>query len=671
MPQLLVELFSEEIPARMQQGAARELERMAADRLDKAGLAADRLTAFAGPRRLTLVADGLPFRQNDVEEERKGPRAGAPEAAIAGFLRSTGLERAALIERDGVIYAPISRPGRPTAEVIAEMVPAIVGGFSWPKSMTWGAGALRWVRPLHRILCVFNGEVVPFVVDGLESGNLSEGHRFMGGGEPFTARNFDDYQAALEARFVVLDTVERKRRILEGASALCAQKGLTLVDDEGLLEEVAGMVEWPAPILGDMDPDFLTLPPEVIRTTMRTHQRYFAVRAVGEAHALVPHFITVANIEATDGGSLIAAGNARVLSARLADARFFWSEDLKQPLESRLERLRGVTFHAELGSMRQRVDRIEALARQVAAHVGSDPALAAEAARLAKADLATAMVGEFPELQGIMGSYYAAAEGREPQVVAAIRDHYRPQGPSEAPPSAPTTVAVAIADKLDMILAFFSIGQAPTGSRDPFALRRAALGVIRILLDNGLALPLGGLIAASPFPGEGVPDFFADRLKVLLRERGARYDLVDAVFALGDDDIVRVTRWIDALGTFLATDDGANLLAAYKRAGNILDAEAKKGPLPQGPSRLIGPDEERALYRSNTAVRRDVAEALEREDFPAAMVALASQRAPVDAFFSNVFVNSPEPSERDNRLRLLAEVRANMALVADFSRISG
>ncbi len=669
MPQLLLELFSEEIPARMQQGAARDLERATAERLAKASLTFDRLTAYVGPRRLTLVVDGVPVRQDDLKEERKGPRVGAPEAAVAGFLRATGLERTALIERDGVLYAPIARPGRPSAELIAEIVPAVVTGFSWPKSMTWGAGTLRWVRPLRRILCVFNGEIVPFVIDGLESGDLSEGHRFMGAPEPFPARNFDDYRGALEARFVVLDSVERKRRIREGAAALCAGKGLILVEDDGLLEEVAGMAEWPIPILGDMNPDFLSLPPEVIRTTMRVHQRYFAVRAAGEA--LAPHFITVANIEAPDGGSLIAAGNARVLSARLEDARFFWSEDLKLPLESRLERLGGVTFHAKLGSVRQRAERIEALARQVATYVGADPELAAAAGRLAKADLATAMVGEFPELQGIMGGYYAAAEGQAPQVATAIRDHYRPQGPSEEAPSAPTTVAVAIADKLDTILAFLSIGEAPTGSRDPFALRRAALGIIRTLLDNGLTVPLAKVMSSSPFPCEGVLDFFADRLKVLLRERGARHDLVDAVFALGDDDIVRVSRRIDALGGFLATDDGANLLAAYKRAGNILDAEAKKGALPQGPARLAGPDEEKALYRSNIAVHGDVAGALGREDFVAAMVALAGQRASVDAFFNNVFVNSPEPSERDNRLRLLAEVRTNMALVADFSRISG
>jgi glycyl-tRNA synthetase beta chain len=444
------------------------------------------------------------------------------------------------------------------------------------------------------------------------------------------------------------------------------------VEDDGLLEEVAGMAEWPTPILGDMNADFLSLPPEVIRTSMRTHQRYFAVRALGEeTGALAPYFISVANIEAPDGGSLIAAGNARVLSARLEDARFFWSEDLKQPLEIRLERLAGVTFHADLGNMRERAERIEILARQIAPYVGADSELAAAAGRLAKADLATAMVNEFPELQGIMGGYYAAAEGQDPELAAAIRDHYRPQGPSEESPRSPATVAVAVADKLDMILAFFSIGQAPTGSRDPFALRRAALGVIRILLDNGLRLPLGEVMAVSPFSGEGVLEFFADRLKVLLRERGARHDLVDAVFALGDDDLVRVTRRIEALGTFLATDDGENLLSAYKRAGNILDAESRKGALPEGPSSLSGPSEEQALYRSNADVRAKVINALEREDFDAAMVALASQRASVDSFFNNVFVNSPEPSERDNRLRLLAEVRGNMALIADFSRISG
>jgi glycyl-tRNA synthetase beta chain len=672
MPQLLLELFSEEIPARMQTGAARELERTASERLSKAELTYDGLATFAGPRRLTLVVYGLTERQEDREEERKGPRAGAPEAAIAGFLRSTGLERSALIERDGILYAKIVRPGRRVSEVIAEMAPAIIAGFTWPKSMTWGAGTLRWVRPLHHILCVFNGEVVPFTIDGIESGDLSEGHRFMGSAEPFRARNFDGYRSALEAHFVVLEVERRKRRILDGASALCARRGLVLVEDDGLLEEVAGMAEWPTPLLGDMDPGFLTLPPEVIRTTMRTHQRYFAVRSAGEAGALAPHFIAVANIEADDGGALIATGNARVLAARLEDARFFWAEDLKRPLESRLERLKGVTFHAQLGSMYQRAERIGALARQIAPVVGADPDLAAAAGRLAKADLATAMVGEFPELQGIMGGYYAAAESQDARVAEAIRDHYRPQGPSEAAPTAPVTMAVALADKMDTILAFFSIGEAPTGSRDPFALRRAGLGVIRIVLENRLRAPLGQMIEASPYPGEGVADFFADRLKVLLRERGARHDLVDAVFALGDDDLTRVVARIEALAGFLAHEDGADLLAAYKRAGNILKAEARKQPLPDGePIRPAAPAEEAALFDALRESRPGLETALAAEDYTAALEALASLRRPLDAFFDGVLVNSAVASERDNRLRLLGQVRETMGRAADFSRVSG
>jgi glycyl-tRNA synthetase beta chain len=672
MPQLLLELFSEEIPARMQGGAARELERAAAEWLSKAALTYKELITFAGPRRLTLVVDGLPERQEDREEERKGPRAGAPEPAIAGFLRTAGLERSALIERDGILYARIARPGRPTSDVIAEMAPAIVAGFSWPKSMTWGSGTLRWVRPLHRILCVFNGEVVPFSIGGLESDDLSEGHRFMGPAKPFRARDFDGYRSALEAHFVILELERRKRRILDGASALCARKGLILVEDDGLLDEVAGMAEWPTPLLGDMDPAFLTLPPEVIRTSMRTHQRYFAVRTAGEAEVLAPHFIAVANIEAGDGGALITTGNARVLAARLEDARFFWAEDLKRPLESRLERLKGVTFHAKLGSMSERAERIETLARQIAPAVGADPNLAAAAGRLAKADLATAMVGEFPELQGIMGGYYAGAEGQDARVAEAIRDHYRPQGPSEATPTAPVTVAVALADKMDTILAFFSIGEAPTGSRDPFALRRAGLGVIRIILENRLRLPLGLVIEASPYPGQGVSGFFAERLKVLLRERGARHDLVDAVFALGDDDLTRVVARIDTLAAFLASEDGADLLAAYKRAGNILNAEARKQPLPDGhPIRPSAPAEEAALFDALRDNRPRLEAALSAEDYDAALEALASLRGPVDAFFDGVLVNSAVATERDNRLRLLGEVRETMGRAADFSRVSG
>jgi glycyl-tRNA synthetase beta chain len=722
MPQLLLELFSEEIPARMQADAARDLERMARERLKAAGFAPEAMRSFAGPRRLTLVVDDLPAAQADRSEERKGPRVGAPDAAIDGFLRSTGLAREQLVERDGVYFAQIARAGQTTADVIAEIVPEIVRQFPWPKSMKWGTGSLRWVRPLQRILCVFDGHVVAFNIDGIEAENFTEGHRFMGSKRPFTVRAFDDYAAKLAADFVVLDPAERKARILTGAIAVARAKGLELVEDDGLLDEVAGLAEWPVPLLGDMDPDFLDLPAEVIRTSMRTHQKYFTVRDPATG-ALAPHFIAVANIEAHDGGHLIAAGNARVLSARLNDARFFWDEDRKVPLADRLERLRGVTFHAKLGTMYERVERIEALAREIAPLVGADPDTAARAARLAKADLATGMVGEFPELQGVMGRYYALDEGMAPEIADAIRDHYRPQGPSDAVPKSPISVAVALADKLDTLVGFFAIDERPTGSRDPFALRRAALGVIRIVLEGKVRFPFlvyslehegrffstvvgrvatrtaaremvsarlsveprpsgvlidqakTGEITVSTTPGksQAIVDFLADRLKILLRDQGKRHDLVDAVFALGDDDLVRIVARVDAIDAFLTTDDGANLLAGYKRATNILKAEEKKGALPAGPAERLpnAPPEENVLINALASVAPRVEADLAAEDFTAAMRALAALRSPVDGFFEHVLVNDPDAATRDNRLRLLIQVRDLMGRVADFSLVAG
>ncbi|MDR3513432.1 MAG: glycine--tRNA ligase subunit beta [Caulobacteraceae bacterium] len=666
MPQLLLELFSEEIPARMQAQAARDLERMMRERLAAAGFLPEALKAFAGPRRLTLVAEGLPPAQPDRSEERRGPRVGAPEQAIEGFLRSTGLSRDQLVERDGVYFAVIERKGRPTGEIIAEVVPQIVRDFPWPKSMTWGAGDLRWVRPLQRIVCVFAGEVTPFEVGDVASGETTEGHRFMGSKRPFRARTFEEYADGLKANFVVLDVEERKARIIEGARTLCFARGLELVEDDGLLDEVAGLAEWPTPILGNMDDSFLDLPPEVIRTSMRTHQKYFAVRNP-DGVGLAPHFLVVANIVASDGGRAIAAGNARVLSARLSDAKFFWDEDRRVALESRLERLKGVTFHAKLGTMYERVERIEALAREIAPLVGADVDLAARAARLAKADLGTGMVSEFPELQGVMGGYYARGEGLGDVVADAIRDHYKPQGPSDAVPTAPVSVAVALADKLDTLVGFFSIDEKPTGSRDPYALRRAALGVIRIILATRTRI---GLLTLG---GADLLAFFADRLKVMLRDEGKRHDLVDAVFALGDDDLVRIVARVEALDGFLKTEDGANLLAGYKRATNILRAEEKKGPLPSGaPARLAGaPAEETGLIEALEAAAPAVNAALAGEDFAAAMRALAALRAPVDAFFDKVLVNADDAAERDNRLRLLIQVRDAMGRVADFSQISG
>ncbi len=736
MPQLLLELFSEEIPARMQAQAARDLERMARDGLGKAGLISEGLKAFAGPRRLTLVVEGLPIAQPDVHEELKGPKANAPVQALEGFLRKTGLTREQLVEKDGVLFAHVHKAGRPTTEIIAELVEQIVRGFPWPKSMTWGHGKLRWVRPLQRILCVFNREIVPLDIDGIVAGDLSEGHRFMAETRVFRARDFDEYHEALAGHFVVLDVEERKQRILEGARTLCFARGLELVEDEGLLDEVAGLAEWPTPILGDMDPAFLTLPPEVIRTSMRTHQKYFAVRRPGEA-GLAPHFLVVSNNAAPDGGAEIARGNAKVLSSRLSDARFFWAEDVKEGFEPWLKKLEGVTFHAKLGTMAERVDRIVALAREIAPLVGADPDKAAEAARLAKADLASQMVGEFPELQGIMGGYYArnliasfdtpsstAAQddvggeaqtprhGEQPrsgvsnhavtldaEIADAVRDHYRPQGPGDAVPTAPLSVAVALADKLDTLVGFFAIDEKPTGSKDPYALRRAALGVIRTILEGGVRLRLLKVLTAqwsevdksrqkvegvgwSSMPihdADGIRKeahdllaFFADRLKVALKDQGKRGDLVDAVFALGDDDLVRIVARVEALSSFLATDDGANLLAGYKRAANILKAEEKKGPLPTGaPSKVAEPAEEGALFAALETLSPRLDAALAAEDFTGAMSALAALRAPVDAFFDKVLVNSDVPAERENRLRLLQQVQGAMGRVADFSLVTG
>jgi glycyl-tRNA synthetase beta chain len=725
MPQLLLELFSEEIPARMQAQAAKDLERMAREKLAAEGLLPEALTAFAGPRRLTLVAEGLATAQAERHEERKGPRVGSPDQAIEGFLRSTGLTRDQLVERDGLYYAHIHRPGRPTPEILTEMVDAIVRSFPWPKSMVSGVSKLRWVRPLQRILCVFDGEVVPFTIDGHVSGDLTEGHRFMGTGQAFRVKDFDSYADGLAKNFVVLDPEERKERIMDAARTLCFARNFELVEDEGLLTEVAGLAEWPTPVMGDMDAGFLDLPPEVIRTSMRVHQRFFAVRDP-QTGFLVPHFITVANIAATDGGATIATGNARVLTARLSDARFFWTEDQRVRLEDRLEKLKGVTFHAKLGTMYQRVERIVALAGEIAPYVRDDEgtkAFAVQAARLCKADLGTGMVGEFPELQGIMGAYYAEKEGCEPEVVDAIRSHYRPQGPSDEVPVQAVAATVALADKLDTLVSFFAIDEKPTGSRDPYALRRAALGVIRILLQTRARVPLDAVVvnhferlagqitftkiseraerahqAAKEFDldpisvveyemvgkvGRGEPEwfahrrdvvnFFADRLKVLLRDQGQRHDLVDAVFALGDDDIVRIVAKVNALGEFLGTEDGANLLAGYKRAVNILKAEEKKGPLPQGePVAMPGASaEEAALIDVMTGLADPLYAYLTNEDFAGAMRELARLRGPVDAFFDKVLVNSDVPAERENRLRLLAKVRDAMGRVADFGQVTG
>ena len=693
MPQLLIELFSEEIPARMQGGAARDLERMASERLKAAGLIWDALTTYAGPRRLTLVIEGLPKATPDRAEELKGPRTSAPEQALEGFLRKTGLTKDQLSERDGVWFAEISQAGRATPEIVAETVDSIVRNFPWPKSMRWGSGTLRWVRPLKRIVALFDDAVVPFEIDGIASDAITEGHRFLGKGSPIHVSNFEDYRRKLEADFVLLDVADRKLKILEAAKAVCAARGLALVDDDGLLDEVAGLAEWPTPILGDMDPQFLSLPPEVIRLSMKVHQKYFAVRDPSK-EGLAPNFVVVANVEATDGGKALAAGNSKVLSARLNDARFFWDEDLKTGFDAWSGKLSGVTFHAKLGTLAQRVDRIAALAREIAPLVGADADQAERAARLSKADLASGMVGEFPELQGVMGGYYARAFG-EPDVIAdAVRDHYKPQGPADSVPTSPVTVAVALADKLDTLVGFFAIDEKPTGSKDPYALRRAALGVIRLILGTGVRASLEeqfdramNLIDPDRAPASQamvqieLSRFFIDRLKVMLRDGGARHDLVDAIVEAKkhsdgqtDDDLVRIVRRVEALDGFLATDDGANLLAGYKRASNILRAEAKKGEVPTGMVQTglaNQPDAEIQLAFAVEKARSAVETALQTEDFAAAMTALAALRAPVDAFFTDVMVNSDVAAERDNRLKLVGQVRDVMGKVADFGLVAG
>ncbi|HPF23626.1 MAG TPA: glycine--tRNA ligase subunit beta, partial [Hyphomonas sp.] len=635
MAELLLELFSEEIPARMQAKAEADLGAALEKALGEAGLSWKKLTACSGPRRLTVSIEGLSERSADVKEEKKGPKVGAPEQALAGFLRGAGLtdiSQAQVVSdpKKGDFYvAVIETPGRDAKDIIAEAVPAIIRGFHWPKSMRWGEGDLRWVRPLQRITCVLDGKTVPFDVDGIVSGNETEGHRVHGRG-PFTVKGWKDYEQSLEQAGHVMLTRDKRREVIrEGIAKVCAGAGLEWIEDQGLLEEVTGLAEWPVVVLGNMDPAFLDLPPEVITLSMRTHQKYFAANDK-KTGKLAPNFIVVANIEASDGGKKIAEGNARVLSARLEDARFFWEKDKATPLDKMADKLSTIAFKAELGSLGDKVERVAALARELAPKVGADPDLAERAARLAKADLVSEMVGEFPELQGVMGRYYALEAGEKASVADAIRDHYKPQGPSDSVPTDPVGIAVALADKLDTLVGFWAIDEKPTGSKDPFALRRAALGVVRIALENEVRLQLLDQLAAAlnnvaaqqfislVYTASGperdslnstaefgyldndgkeviarvdscevsnrtndLLSFFADRLKQVLRDEGQRHDLIDAVFALGEDDLVLITKRVGALGDFLGTEDGKNLLAGYKRAANILKAEEKKGALPE------------------------------------------------------------------------------------------
>ncbi len=688
MSDLLVELFCEEIPARMQAKAEEDFGKAMAAALKAAGLEFSSLTTASGPRRLSVAVEGLPARSQDVREEKKGPKVGAPEAAIAGFLKSAGLasiDKATIVQdaKKGDFYTAIlATPGRATHDIIAESVPQIIRDFHWPKSMRSGHGELRWVRPLVRIVCVLDGKTVPFEIGGIVSGSETEGHRVLGRG-PYKITNAKDYTTQLEGKgHVLLTRAARRDVIRKGIEEVCTENGLVWIEDIGLLEEVTGLAEWPHVILGNMDPSFLDLPPEVIRLSMRTHQKYFAVNDA-KTGKLAPHFIVVANLVPTDGGAKIAAGNARVLSARLSDARFFWEKDKATALEDMSEKLKTIAFKEELGSIGDKVARVAALAREIAAKVCANPDHAELAARLAKADLVSEMVGEFPELQGVMGRYYALEAKADPKIADAIRDHYKPQGQNDSVPTEPVAIAVALADKFDTLVGFWAIDEKPTGSKDPFALRRAALGVVRTILENGLRLPIRSTSQVGNFQvGNSFADvneiaaFFADRLKQYLKDQGQRHDLIDAVFALGEDDLVLIVKRVEALGAFLDTQDGKTLLAGYTRAVNILKAEDKKGALPKDiavNAALIakGPAEEQALAATLNEVRKNIEAPLAKEDFAGAMTVLSKLRAPVDAFFDKVMVNADETAVRANRLALLKDIETVMHRVAVFSKIAG
>ncbi len=744
MPDLLLELFSEEIPARMQANAAKDLERLIVGALSDRGLLFEGVKSFAGPRRLTLTLHGLPLKQPDVSEEKKGPRVGAPEKAIEGFLRSAGvtLEQCQKqADAKGEFYvAIIKRKGRATAEVLAEIVPEAMAKLPWPKSMRWGTGgAVRWVRPLHSILCTFDGDVVLLEFAGVKSGNTTYGHRFLSDGKPIKARHFEDYETALRRAHVLIDAEERKDVILHEARQKAFALGLELIEDEGLLNEVAGLAEWPVVLIGTIEDAFMDVPPEILQTSMRTHQKYFSLRDP-KSGRMANKFAVVANMVAADGGREIVAGNERVLRARLSDAKFFWDQDRKTKLEARVEALKNIVFHAKLGTQYERVERIEALAGEIAEKIGADVEKAKRAARLCKADLTTGVVGEFPELQGVMGRYYALHDGEDAEVADAIRDHYKPLGPSDAVPTAAVSIAVALADKIDQLVGFFAIGEKPTGSGDPYALRRATLGLIRIILANDISLPLhktwaypfiriNARIAVLETRRQLAPaaralvesgfetnfrdiwnahlgrtqtnealqasyetyladsvmllGFVADRLKVALREKGTRHDLIDAVFSLGNEDnLVRLVARVEALQTFLASDDGANLLTAYRRAANIVRLEARKDvdtsmeighPFDQNKPEigLLREPEEVALNEALEGVRDEIETAVERERFVEAMAVMARLRGPVDAYFEKVTVNDPDPALRRNRLLQLSRLRATLHLVADFSKIEG
>ena len=689
MAELLLELFSEEIPARMQARAADDLRRLAAGALKAAGLEFDAAASYVTPRRLALVVDGLPLAQPDRREEKRGPRVGAPEKAVQGFLRANNATIAMCVERDDYLYLSTETRGRAVADLLPGIVGRLIGDLAWPKSMRWGEGETRWVRTLERVLCVFDGKPVALdLPDRIESGGVTTGHRFHAP-EPFSVSSFAEYRDGLRQARVILDPAERRRIVANGADELADAEGLFVPDDPGLLDEVVGLVEWPVPLMGRIDDEFMAVPEEVLITAMRSHQKYISLSDANGK--LPPRFVVVANLEADDGGGEIVAGNERVLRARLSDARFFWDQDRKTRLEDRLAALEPMVFHAKLGTLSQKAARLETLAGEVATFVpGADADAARRAGCLAKADLTTEMVFEFPELQGTMGGHYARHDGEDEDVARAVAEHYLPAGPSGACPSEPVSVAVALADRIDTLTGFFAAGERPTGSGDPYALRRAALGVIRLVLENGVRLPLGeAFCKARQGYAETVPDFedppemlerelldfFADRLRVHLRAQGARHDLIAAVFALGgEDDLVRLCARVLALDVFLATEDGANLLTAHKRAVNIVAIEEKKDGIaysgPVEPAMLREP-EERALSASLDAVGAESALLVASEAFDEAMSTLARLRGPVDAFFDRVKVNADDGGLRANRLRLLSGIRTTMGSLADFSQIEG
>ena len=674
MPDLLLELFSEEIPARLQRRAAEDLRKAVTTALVDAGLVYEGAKAFVTPRRLALTVSGIPPRSPDTHEDKKGPKVGAPQPAIDGFLRSAGLSsiEEAKIESDpkkGEFYvAHIHKPGAEAATLLSTLLPRVIADFSWPKSMRWGSGDTNWVRPLRAITATFGTDndepvVIPFEAAGLQSGQTTYGHRFLAPGA-IRVRRFEDYLMGLERAKVVLDLDRRKDIIRSDAEHLAFAQGLSVIGDEGLLEEVAGLVEWPVVMMGAFDPAFLELPEEVIIATIRANQKCFCLR--DGSGRLAPYFIITANTVAIDGGAAIIAGNERVIRARLSDAKFFYENDLATPLEHGLPKLEDTVFHAKLGTQFARVERLVKLAGQIAPQVGADPERAKRAAMLAKADLTTGMVGEFPELQGLMGRYYAQAQGEPADIANAIEQHYKPVGPTDQVPTDPVAIAVALADKLDLLTEFWRINEKPTGSRDPFALRRAALGVIRIITETGLRFPL--LVEPDLLA------FFHDRLKVSLRDAGARHDLIDAVLSPESNDILQITQRAEALSSLLSSPDGINLLAGYRRAANILAAEEKKFALTydgEVKPELLQLPEETALAAAVTTVQPAVAARVAADDFTGAMADLAALRAPVDAFFEAVLVNDPDPATRINRLNLLGRLRQTMHLVADFSKIAG